>query len=68
MTNKIPTGFVSQAEAARYFGVTRQRVCQLIKAGKIKTTKVTDYLLISKREVDRFAAIRRKRDRSPTHR
>jgi hypothetical protein len=52
--------YVSETDAGRRLGVTRQRVSALIKAGKIKTTIIAGRPLITKQELERVAKIARK--------
>jgi len=65
MTSKKAAVFLSQTEVGSLLGVTRQRVFMLIKAGKIKAVEVAGRPVISKQEVERFAAIPRKGGRPP---
>jgi len=43
--------WISQAEAARVRGVTRQAISKLIRKKKIKTLEVGGYILVSRQEV-----------------
>jgi len=52
--------YLSQTDAAEVLGLTRQRVSALVKAGKIKAVPIGGRPLISRKELDRFAAIPRK--------
>jgi excisionase family DNA binding protein len=52
--------YLSQAEAGRRLGVSRQRVLALIKAGKLKANIIGGRRLISVRELERLASLRRK--------
>jgi excisionase family DNA binding protein len=54
------TNYLSQAEAGRRLGVSRQRVLALIKAGKLKADIIGGRPLISLQELERLASLRRK--------
>ena len=46
--------WISQAEAARLRGVTRQAIAKLVKSGKIRTTVFGGYTFVSKEDVLNF--------------
>jgi excisionase family DNA binding protein len=46
--------WVSQAEAARLRGVTRQAIAKLVRKGKLKTLEIGGYSLVNKQEVLKF--------------
>jgi excisionase family DNA binding protein len=48
--------WISQAEAARLRGSTRQAVAKLVKNGRLQTIKVGGHTLVSRNEVLRFKA------------
>lgn len=57
MTDELVKGYLSVREAAKYLGVSRQRVYDLLKVYPPKDTKQTFYgLLVSKADVDVIAA------------
>ena len=43
--------WISQAEAARLRGVSRQAISKMIRKGKLQTLKVGGYLLVNRKEV-----------------
>lgn len=46
--------WISQADAARLRGVTRQAIGRLIKRGRIRTLTVAGYVLVSREDVMSF--------------
>jgi excisionase family DNA binding protein len=46
--------WISQAEAARIRGVSRQAVAKLIKNGRLKITRIAGRVLVSKLDVENF--------------
>lgn len=58
--------WISQAEAARIRRVSRQAISRLIKRGRLGTTTVAGYVLVSRKDVVEFkpmTAGRRRKDR-----
>jgi hypothetical protein len=55
----MTTNYVSQAEAARRLGLTRQRVSILVKTGRLKGKVIAGHPVVSEQDLDRFAAIPR---------
>jgi excisionase family DNA binding protein len=49
-----PSAWISQAEAARIRGVTRQAMHRLIQRGKLSTLEVGGHLLVSRAEIEAF--------------
>jgi excisionase family DNA binding protein len=47
-------GYLRQLEVAELLGVTKQRISNLIKAGRIKTTDIMGVRVISRAEFNRF--------------
>lgn len=60
----MPTEWISQAEAARLRGVTRQAIYKLIKAGRLDTLEVGGRLLVKKQEILSFEAEKAGRPKS----
>lgn len=52
--NFSPDEWLSQAEAARVRGVSRQAISKLIKAGRLKTLEVGGHVLVSKEDIHKF--------------
>ena len=52
--------YLSQSEAGRRLGVTRQRIHTLIGLGRIRSTLIAGRILITEAELARFAAIPRR--------
>lgn len=46
--------WISQAEAARIRRVSRQAISRLIKRGRLNTTTVAGYVLVSRKDVVEF--------------
>jgi len=46
--------WISQAEAARIRGTTRQAVAKLVRNGRLKTITVGGYVLVSRTDVMEF--------------
>jgi excisionase family DNA binding protein len=47
---------ISQAEAARFRGVSKQAIANLISRGRLKTVTVAGRILLYRSEVEAFAA------------
>lgn len=59
--------WISQAEAARLRGTTRQAIAKLVKKGRIRTMTVGGYVLVSRTAISEYKpqpAGRRKTKRS----
>ena len=50
-----PSNWISQAEAARIRGVSRQAINNLVQRGKLSKIDVGGYALVSRTEVEQFA-------------
>jgi excisionase family DNA binding protein len=48
--------WISQAEAARLRGTTRQAVAKLVRNGRLRTIKVGGYTFVSRAEIMKFQA------------
>jgi len=46
--------WISQAEAARLRGTTRQAVAKLVRSGRLNTIKVGGYTFVSRAEILKF--------------
>lgn len=51
------SNWISQSEAARLRGVTRQAIAKLIKNKRLKTLEIGGHTLVSKEEVMSFKAL-----------
>ncbi|NJN21381.1 MAG: helix-turn-helix domain-containing protein [Leptolyngbya sp. RL_3_1] len=49
-----PEDWVSQAEAARIRGVSRQAINRLIQRGKLSVLEVGGYVFVSRSEIENF--------------
>jgi len=55
-TNSVDINdLISQAEAARLRGITRQAVAALVRKGRIKTWMIAGKVLVSRTEITTFA-------------
>jgi excisionase family DNA binding protein len=55
---KISTeGWITQAEAARIRGVTRQAINNLVKKGRLKSIQVASLILVDRKDVENFEAL-----------
>lgn len=50
-----PNEWISQAEAARLRGVSRQAIALLVKKGRLPVLKIGGRLLVRRKEVEEFA-------------
>ena len=48
------TGWISQAEAARRLGISRQAVHKLVRAGRLKHTTIGGYVLVGRDDVETY--------------
>ncbi len=46
--------WISQAEAARLRGVSRQAIARLVKRGRLRVLKIGGRLLVRREDVERF--------------
>jgi excisionase family DNA binding protein len=49
-----PNEWVSQAEAARLRGVSRQAIALLVKKGRLSVLKIGGRLLVRRKEIEEF--------------
>lgn len=57
MTKKISTSdWITQSEASRLRGVSRQAINKLVKAGKVRTLLMAGVLLVHKQDIKEFEA------------
>ncbi len=49
-----PSEWISQAEAARIRGVSRQSIALLVKKGRLPVLKIGGRLLVRRKEVEEF--------------
>ena len=54
-------GWLSTTEAARYAGVSRQRIDQLVRRGVLDAQRVAGRLLVPRRSLDAWVGARRRR-------
>ena len=50
----IPSEWISQAEAARIRGVSRQAISKLIKKGRLQSINIGGHILVNRNEVENF--------------
>lgn len=50
----FPEDWISQSEAARLRGVSRQAISKLIKKGHLRTLEVGGYILVSRADLHNF--------------
>ncbi|MEO8069066.1 MAG: hypothetical protein ABI599_15320 [Flavobacteriales bacterium] len=57
MSKKISTtDWITQSEASRLRGVSRQAINKLVKAGKVRTLLMAGVLLVHKQDIEEFEA------------
>jgi len=56
-SNKISPSWITQAEAARIRGVSRQAINKLVKKGRIKTLEIASLILVDKNEIEIYEAL-----------
>jgi excisionase family DNA binding protein len=56
--------WISQAEAARLRGVTRQAIAKLVRKGRLKTFSVGGYVLVSRSDVMNYEPLQPGRPKS----
>lgn len=52
-----PSDWISQAEAARLRGVSRQAISKLVRKGRLKTLEIGGHVLVSRAEVEQFVPL-----------
>jgi len=50
----IPEDWISQAEAARIRGVSRQAIAKLVQNGRLHSIKVGGHVLVNREDVETF--------------
>ena len=55
MPNIDPSNWISQAEAARLRGVSRQAIYDLVQRGRLRTVEVGNHTLVCRKEVQEFS-------------
>jgi len=50
----VDLNWVSQAEAARLRGVSRQAISRLVQKGRLRTLSIGGHLLVSREDIRRF--------------
>jgi len=50
----FPEDWISQSEAARLRGVSRQAISKLIKKGHLRTLLVGGYILVNRTDIENF--------------
>ncbi len=53
-SNVNPAEWISQSEAARIRGVSRQAIHKLVKKGRISTLEIAGYVLVNRIELESF--------------
>jgi excisionase family DNA binding protein len=51
-----PDEWISQAEAARIRGVSRQAIAELVKRHRLETLKIGGRLLVRRKDIEQFTA------------
>lgn len=54
---KVANNWITQSEAARLRGVSRQAINNLIKKGRLKTLEMGSVTFVDKLEIDKFKAL-----------
>ncbi len=49
-----PSEWISQAEAARLRGVSRQAIAKLVKSGRLRGVKIGGHVLVNRADVQQF--------------
>ena len=49
-----PTEWISQSEAARIRGISRQAISKLVRKGRIRSLIIAGYTLVNRQEVENF--------------
>ena len=52
----VPSDWISQAEAAKLRGVSRQAIAKLVRRGRLKSIVVAGHTLVSRADVSSFRA------------
>ena len=52
--NLSPQDWISQSEAARLRGVSRQAIFKLVKKGHLRTLEIGGYVLVNRSDVESF--------------
>ena len=63
LQKQLEQDWVSQTEAARLRGVTRQAISQLVKTGRLRLLHVAGYCLVLRKDVLEYKSERRGRPR-----
>jgi excisionase family DNA binding protein len=58
-----PDEWISQADAARYRGVTRQAIARLIKRGRLRTIEIGGRTFVYREDVEQFTPLEAGRPR-----
>src|SRR3954447_9619325 len=53
-TSFCPEDWISQADAARMRGVTRQAIAKLVKANRLRSVVIAGHTLVSRDDVERY--------------
>lgn len=53
----LSENWITQAQAARLRGVSRQAINKLVKTGRIKSIRIASILLVNKEDVANFKAL-----------
>lgn len=53
----VPDEWISQTEAARLRGVSRQAISKLVRKGRLKTLEIGGHILISRADVEQFVPL-----------
>jgi predicted DNA-binding protein (UPF0251 family) len=54
---KVTNNWITQAEAARVRGVSRQAINNLVKKGRLKTMEIASVVFVDKDEIQNFKGL-----------
>ncbi|NJM09117.1 helix-turn-helix domain-containing protein [Candidatus Gracilibacteria bacterium] len=52
-----PSEWLSQAEAARVRGVSRQAIAKLVKKGRVRTLGIGGHVLVNRADIENFTQL-----------
>lgn len=62
-----PSDWITQAEAARLRGVSRQAIAKLVKKGRLRTFRIGGYTLVNRSDVEEYRPREAGRPRKEEH-
>ena len=60
---KVTHNWITQSEAARLRGISRQAINNLVKKGRLKTMEIGSVIFVDKLEIENFQALNSGRPR-----